>query len=271
MQNLKKISTLFVTTLLLAALGVIGRFVLISNYFDAETKFFTNTTFAIIVSVYVILSAVAMYILSKKISYAIPSSGTLPSVLNICASIVFVIILFITLTTKSQLPVNGIEKVTNVISCIAAIMSVIYYSASAVFAFSKKNLYTGVFRLMNLSPVLYLASELISTFAKVSGQANSLYYFPYIISILVLAFFIFTDSKSKIIGLSNNRVPVLGYSLVSLIVLPFSAIPDLALHFKGTVPLSKIEITHCILNLLYFVYITSMLIAKLNAFKEDKQ
>lgn len=255
MQNIKKITTLFITSIVLSLIVVTARFLLINNSFDFETKFFNNTTLAVIISVFAVFSAVILFVMSKKTKFVISDKSIATTLLNSCAAIVFILIFIATYTAKHTMPLNGIERVTRIISLITSILSVAYYGASVVSSFLKKPLSNTVLRLLNLSPVIYFASELISTFSKVSGQANSLYHFPHIISILVLAFFILSYSKSKINGLVNNNISLTGYVLAAIIIFPFSALPDLVFHFNGAIPLTKAELILSILKVLYFAFI----------------
>ena len=138
-----------------------------------------------------------------------------------------------------------LDKVTWYISVIFSLASVCYYVLNRIDS--------SWVRVLNLCPVIYLIAELVRTFVSVSSKANSYYIFPNIIALLALAFYILNEGKSKVSDISEASSSLYSASLISFVLLIFSALPDIAMMITHGFELTKSYVLITALKLIYLV------------------
>lgn len=216
----KNKKTIIIITLVLAAFSAVLRGLLVHFNFDFDTCFFNNNNYATAIYIGIILIAVALHFLFKKVSSENDVCEKDANIFDLLLLVLFIVLFFSKVSAK--IPLITIEKVAHVISAVAAFCSAVYYAVSY---FCYKNLNKELLRLVNLAPVIYLIAILISTFVAISGKANSFYQFPHLLSVLVIAFWILRISKSKI-ALENSNNNLISLSAIVVVLVAFSAFPD---------------------------------------------
>lgn len=240
----KKINLLLLITIAVTIIATALRFTAMYLNFDFETKFFINKALVTFLYAFVLIAVVVIFKASKDVAVSDTNpKDTLSIILNIFSLIIFALIFFIKLkegTTEVLL-----EKVTWYVSVVSCLASVCYFASSRI--------NSSFVKVLNLSPVIFLIAELVQTFVSVSSKANSYYLFPNIISLLALAFYILNDGKNKVSDISDDPVPICSFSLITFILLFFSAVPDAVMMITDGFELTKTYVLITVLKLIYLV------------------
>lgn len=250
-KNIKRETILLFVTLLLVILFVAFRTSIMLTSFDFENLFFKNNLFATIMYIGILLVCVALFFLARSTEFYASKTSILQKICNFVLGISFVFLFINELFSASDLTL--IDTITRYVSLVASILSIAFYLLSALFDKQTSN---GLIKALNLSPVIYLISEFISVFISTSSKANSYYRFPEIISDLILSFFILYLAKAEIVD-EEEKVSLFPLSLITIIILSFSIIPDCILMITKNVSANAEQIVVTVIKLVYIILATN--------------
>ncbi len=245
-QKSNKLIFLSVFSVIAAIVFSCIRILLMIKGFDFESLFYKNDLPATLLYCFVLIGSLLIYIVSKNNITLTQEKSVVSTLKDILSMIVFVLLFIYGL--KQNIYTSGIAQITHYISLVTSLISVFFYVYSA---FSNRE--TNFLRVLNIAPVLYLISELVTTFTVISSRANSYYLFPDVISILVLAYFILHESKAKFVT-ENQSTALLSISLISVMILAFSALPDVILVSTHRISFSMLYILLTVLKLIYLFF-----------------
>lgn len=263
MQTVSKtIKNSIVITGALTLIAVIARIILMLVGFDSNTLFYKNDLWATLLYIFVLASAVAVFLSTKNITTHKSVGGTSVIILNLMSVLVAIGLLI----TKclSTVPEMAISRVTHWGAIFALVISVIFFILKAG---KNGQRHTVLITLLNLAPVIYIICQLIDCFTSVSIRANSYYLFPDILSLLTLAFYVLYEGKIATVSSNEKGVPMFSYSLLMVYLVLFSAIPDFAVQINLTVT----SVLLSVLKLIYATFAIIVIIKTLNTKAEEQK
>lgn len=254
----KKIYKPIIFTATVTAIAVIARTVLMLTAFDKETLFFNNNLLPTVLYAFVLVSAGVIFVMTKRVTTNTSITSTHFSVLSILCAIVSVGLLIS--EALSSTPTMAIGVITHWGALVSLAFSVPFYLLSS----SPRTNSLPSLPLLNIAPVVYLICRLIDCFTSISIKANSYYLFPNVLSLLALAFYVLYNGKLSTLNSRDKGIPMFAYSLLTAMLLLFSAITDFV------VPL-KITATDILLAALKIVYVIFAVINIVNTLKNNTE
>ncbi|MBE6701618.1 MAG: hypothetical protein E7582_07015 [Ruminococcaceae bacterium] len=256
----KNLIYLFAITLLFAVLRCL---LMILNY-NFETGFFHDRLYAtaLYLSFLVICAAFLFVFKNKTSDFSYKYNNVkFDFYANLLLSAVFVGIF--TTSLLSQNVTTKIELFTKYLSLVTSGVSAFVYFAKSTLSekTSKK-----AFQFLNLFPILFLIFQSILQFMEMSGRATTYNLFPNVFSLIILAFFVLNEEKSKILGSASSLLPI---SAITVFSLMFSVIPDVISICMGDLHVNSLKTFILALKLLYIFIAVKHILGFLKEIKED--
>ena len=258
----KKLCKPIVITAVITLISVFLRTVLMLVGFNKESLFYKNDIWATLLYAFVLISCVVIFLTSKNITTHQTPRGVAYSTFNLLSAAVMIGLLIAKAT--SQVPLMTIGRVTHWGAMIFLVISVIFYLLNSS---KMTNTSSASMILLNVAPMIYLICQLIDCFTSISIKANSYYLFPDVLSLLALSFYVLYDGKVRTLNSTDNGIPMLAYSLLTILLLSFSVITDLIVPINLTA-------TNVLLSILKIIYVAFSVLTVVKTVKteaEDKQ
>ena len=271
MQNSSKSKS--ITVLIVVAITLIAcvwRTLLMLFGFDYDTHFFYNNTIATVMYIFVLLSGAIAYYFSKKIdtgkvdnSRCDSTCEILYTILNVLSAVIFATLFYSASTTP--LPQMTLGRVTHWVALVSSAFSTIYF----LLAVFDKKVNSSIITCFNIAPIIYLLCLSIDCFTSFSTKANSYYLFPHVISIIFLAFYILNKARNNYVA-QEQKSSILPYSLIALLFLTFSFVPDVVILLNERMSFSLIDLLITVFKGIYIIISITDIHASAKAKNEEK-
>ncbi len=207
---------------------VLLRTLLLVFGFDFEMKFFTENTLVYPLYVLYALALILPRFLCKNLTvpFRREKKSIVCDILFAAMAALFLSLALISFSNISQIGENSrstINLICNIVAIPTALLSSVYYIMRI---FSDKTPSVPLSLAATCVPV-FLSSVLVREFAEISSSSASLYYFPDVMSLLILAFFVLDEGKHFIPNVDENSLKKKFYLFSLPTSLLFSALPDL--------------------------------------------
>lgn len=241
--------------LLSCILLVVLRTLLLVFGFDFEMKFFTENTLVYPLYVLYALVLILPRFLCKKLTVPFhrEKKSLVRDILFAAMASLFLSLALISFSNLSQIGENSrstINLICNIVAVPTALLSSIYYIMRI---FSNKTASAPLSLMASCVPV-FLASVLVREFAEISSSSASLYYFPDVMSLLILAFFLLDEGKHFVPNVDENSLKRKFYVFSLPTSLLFSALPDLVTLLSHLTTFSLEGMVLLIMKLVFSLY-----------------